>query len=128
SYGPEAFEGRAEYIVFLLTTVPLDLILFTQVLLSFWLFSYDKRKWLYVEMLKKVLLTGIIIAVGSIPIDAMLWPENIFFDTYPAVFWLVWFLYFKKSARVRIVFKERHWDWNTFHKRSNVQQTGQSPE
>ncbi len=111
NYNPLQWDSILHYLIFLITTVPGDFILLIQVYLSFSLLSESRRDWKHIETLKTVLFLNIIFSLFSIPFDLTLWPDNVIISVYSAVVSLIWFSYFKKSARVKYVFKEKNWDW-----------------
>ncbi len=111
NYNPVEWGNKFHYFLFIITTIPGQIFLLAQVVLSFFLISQKRRDWKYIEILKKILLADVIFSICSIPIDASLWPQNIFFDIYPAILSLIWFFYFKKSVRVEYVFKNKQWNW-----------------
>jgi hypothetical protein len=115
NYSPAQWDTMLHYFLFIITTVPNVLFLLAQVFLSFFLFSQNRRNWKYIETLKTVLLLDFAFSLLSIAIDAALWSASVFFSAYSAVLSLIWFFYFKRSARVRYVFKDRNWDWETLH-------------
>jgi hypothetical protein len=115
NYNPSEWDNKLHYFLFILTTIPGDIFLLGQVFLSFYLISQNRRDWKYIEILRKVLLANLIFSLGSIPIEATLWPQSVFFTIYSAVLSLIWFFYFKKSIRVQYVFKDKQWNWEIFH-------------
>jgi hypothetical protein len=115
NYIPSEWDNKLHYFLFIITTIPGDIFLIAQVVLSYYLISQARRDWKYIEILRKVLLADFVFSVGSIPIEATLWPQSIFFSIYSAILSLIWFFYFKKSVRVEYVFKNKQWNWELFH-------------
>ncbi len=115
NYNPSEWDNNLHYFLFIITTVPDDIFLLAQVFLSFYLISQNRRDWKYIEILRKVLIANFAFSIGSIPIEATLWPQSVFFSIYSAMLSLIWFFYFKKSVRVQYVFKDKQWNWEIFH-------------
>jgi hypothetical protein len=118
NYNPARWDTALHYFLFMVTTVPSNLFLLAQVWLSFSLLRQKGRDWKHIELLRTVLILDVAFSILSIPIDAKLWPEGIFFSSYSGVLSLIWFFYFKKSIRVQYVFKDKHWDWALLHPKS----------
>jgi len=126
NYNPSGWDDKLQYFLFIITSIPGDIFLIAQVVLSFYLISQKRRDWKYVEMLKKVLLASFIFSVASIPVDLSYWPESSFFTIYSAILAIIWFFYFKNSLRVQFVFKEKVWDENTIYSSPAVKKNNQS--
>jgi hypothetical protein len=110
NYAYGEWTNKFHYFLFIMTTVPADFCLLAQFVLSFFMISLKSRDWKYIELLKKVLLANIVFSFCSIPVEASLWPSNIFFSVYSAVVSLIWYFYFMRSIRVEYVFKLKQWD------------------
>jgi hypothetical protein len=115
NYNPLEWDDNFHYFLFIITTIPGDIFLLAQVILSFFMISQKRRDWKYIEILKKVLLADFVFSVCSIPIEASLWPASAFFSVYSAILSLIWFFYFKKSVRVQYVFKDKLWNAEIFY-------------
>jgi hypothetical protein len=110
NYNPLEWDDKFHYFLFIITTIPGEIFLLAQVFLSFFLLSKKRRDWKYIEILKKVLLADVVFSAVSIPIEVSLWPVSIFFSVYSAILSLIWFFYFRNSARVQYVFKDKLWN------------------
>ena len=114
-YNPIQWGNKLHYFLFILATIPFYIFLLIQVFLSFYLLPTNRRDWKHIKVLKTTLFLSFVFSLLSVPIGINLWPDSVFLDVYSAVLSLLWFLYFKRSSRVKIVFKDKNWNWDALY-------------
>ena len=123
NYNPLEWDDKFHYFLFIITTIPGEILLLAQVLLSIYLLSKKRRDWKHIEILKKVLFADVVFSAISIPIEVSLWPVSVFFSIYSAILSLIWFFYFRKSVRVQYVFKDKLWNPEILYPSVKVKKT-----
>ena len=109
-FDPVAWDDKKLYMLFLTTTVPDLIALFSQVGLSFWFIQKRERQNArMLHYLKLVLLCDLIFSLLALPLDLRYWPSSVWWDMYSIVWPLIWFLYFSRSKRVDRVFVRQDW-------------------
>jgi hypothetical protein len=116
NYNPFAWDDKSQYFLFIITTIPNDVLLLSQLVLSIPMMSKKHRDWKYIKILQYVLIAEFLFSLISIPVEFKYWPESVPFSIYSSVFSLIWFLYFRQSARVYHVYKLKQWNWEVFHR------------
>lgn len=110
---PTAWESSSQYVWFVLSTAPVLLALVAEVAIA--TFLLFRRSESTVALLKSALSCLVVASAAAIAIDFAYFNEgvNLFFDGLTLFFAVVWLAYFYRSARVRRVFVEHNWDYES---------------
>lgn len=110
---PAAWDSSNQYVWFFLSTAPVLLALVAEVAIATYLLF--RRSEFTVALLKRALLCLVVTSSAALAIDLAYFDEgvNIFFDGLTLFFAVVWLAYFHRSARVRRVFIDRNWDYES---------------
>ncbi len=113
NFNPMNWENKSRYFLYIITTVPGYVFLLSQILLSYYLLSEIRRDWKHIQILRKILLADFIFSVFYIPIEITYWSltGSTILNGFSAMVSLIWYFYFKKSIRVKCVFKDKAWNW-----------------
>ena len=107
------------YYIFSMTTTVLNLLLqLAQVGLTYFMLFKSRWDWRHVEIMKKVLLASMVFAVVVAALDISLWPQGTIPHIFSGAVYLTWLLYFRRSIRVQLVYKDKQWDWDRLHAKS----------
>jgi len=112
NYVPSLWEDKTLYLLFLMTTLPVQIILMAQVAVASILLK--RREWRYVGILKLILVVDILVTLFAAGIDVFYFPENLAFDFLSLIWPAVWLPYFLRSTRVRHVFQTHDFHTSPF--------------
>ncbi|MFH0812459.1 MAG: DUF2569 family protein [Pseudomonadota bacterium] len=111
---PGQWDRANLYVLYILSTVP---VLVTTAL-EVWaatklLFRRSEKN---VAFLRKILVALMVVSAAALTIDLAYFKEavTLYFDIVTLIFSLVWFAYFLKAKRIRLVFIENAWDHSTY--------------
>jgi len=111
---PSRWDSSLRYVLFLLSTAPVLLAQVSEVAAgTLLLFSRNQGN---LKLLRATLLALTVTSGAALVIDVAYFSESVtlFFDALTFGFACIWFVYFWKSRRVRVVFVERAWDYAVF--------------
>ena len=115
NFNPDLWSDKSLYSLYLLSTVPAYLATLTEVIVGSMLLRIRLRNTRTLDWLRAVLLISFIFAAISLVIDFLHWPDSVTLDLVPLFTSILWFLYFTKSRRVALVFKQANWDANVMY-------------
>lgn len=120
---PSNYDNKIDFYFNMFTSVPTNLCIVLEIVLCILLMAQGTRNIKYVSILKNVLFTDVIISAVSLPLQII--SENYIGAVISFAHVLlssIWFFYFKKSGRVKMVFEDNNWDYNEFIliKKTNV--------
>lgn len=108
---PSIWQNSILYVFFCLSTIPVLLVQAFETIAGTLLLTYRDEK--NVRLLRKALVALALTSGASLGIDIAYFQEgaSIFFDVLTLLFSIIWFFYFTKSQRVRLVFFEKNWTY-----------------
>jgi len=115
NFNSELWDNPALYTLYLISTIPAYIVTLGEVTVGSMLLSHRFRNPQTVNWLRIVFVVSFVFGLIALLIDSAHWPESIAFDLLPVVGSILWFLYFTRSKRVQLVFKERNWDPNIIY-------------
>lgn len=104
-----------QYILYLLTTIPSDILLFIELIFASMLLNKKFRNRKIYNWLRITIAATFGFSLLALAVDSYYWPENSIFDILAIVTSGAWLLYFTFSARARMVFIENNWDPDSIH-------------
>ena len=108
NYVPESFDDSTKYHLVLASAVPTLILFCVQLAIGTILISV--RTWDLLRLLRWVMCAEVLAGLIGTAIDAIYFPDNLFFDFLTVVPAVLWVAYFFKSRRVVHVFGSH--DWN----------------
>lgn len=115
NFDPTIWEDKALFTLYLISTIPSYIAMLAEVLVGSMLLAKRFKNPQTVNSLRIVLAASFVFGLLGLLIDSAHWPKNVAMDLLPAAMSLLWFFYFTKSTRVRLVFKEGNWDSNIMY-------------
>lgn len=115
NFNPDLWSDKSLYSLYLLSTVPAYIATLTEVIVGSMLLRIRLRNTSTLDWLRAVLLISFMFAAISLIIDFLHWPDSVTLDLFPLFASILWFLYFTKSRRVALVFKQANWDANLMY-------------
>jgi len=121
-YQPSGWEDKALYTLFIISTLPSYLLKLLEATVASLLLFKRYRTQQFINYLKYVLITEIVIQGMTLFIDYYHFPDNLVLTVMVGILALVWYLYFNSSFRVYCVLSHPDWRWNYENfKKSNSQ-------
>ena len=119
---PEGWEDRAQYSLFIISTVPMYLVKIIETIFATRLLVKSQRNSNNVKVLRYILLASVVVYATSLAIDYYNFPDNIALSIFGFVFATIWALYFFVSYRVNYVLSNwsGEWDYPSFKQRVTV--------
>lgn len=112
---PSSFDSTKDYLIFIFTAIPTNICILIEIVLCVLLMVQSTRSLKYVKLLKVVLLIDLVVSAISLPIEIT---GNNNSEALVSFMHLllssIWFLYFKKSLRVKMIFDGNSWDYGKF--------------
>lgn len=114
NYTPANWDDSSLYTLYLISTIPVDIGHFAEVVIASLLLTAKFRNKITVNWLRGVFGYLFVFSLLGLLIDFSHWPESITYEFIGLAWPIVWFFYFTKSRRVGLVFKMQKWDFNKF--------------
>jgi len=106
---PSAWNDKGRYALFLFTAISNDVLIMAQFIVSMMIISKRFRDWRYVNYLRIILLSQIILSLIILPVDLSISPESVLLDVISTIAPAIWLSYFTFSKRVRSVYRDKDW-------------------
>ncbi len=108
SYVPENFDDTKLYVLFLISTLP-GLLLYA-LKFAVGTFLYSARTPEMLTLMRRVMITEMIVDIVGAWIDAGFFPDNLPLTILTLIQNSIWLTYFYKSSRVKHVFQAQDWE------------------
>jgi hypothetical protein len=115
NFNAELWDDRALYTLYLLSIIPAYVATFAELTVGSLLISKRFRNPQTVNWLRITFVGSFVFALIGLLIDSAHWPESVAFDFFPLIGSALWFLYFTRSKRVDLVFRQANWDPNVMY-------------
>ena len=122
NYNPAGWENETIYILFLISTLPLYIILLVEMIFATKLLIKSKRNPKNVKILRNILVASVIINLIIFGIDYSYFPDNLAISGLALFLSGIWCSYFIVSERVKYVFENwsGNWDYQSFKDRKTI--------
>jgi membrane protease YdiL (CAAX protease family) len=107
TYGPSNWHEPSLYMLFLLSTLPAEIVLLVEEVVSAILLQ--TRAWRLINFLRGILVARLLFGLLSIAIDKSRFPGGLARRSAEVILSTIWLLYFSNSTRVKQVFKTHDW-------------------
>lgn len=111
NYTPGSWDTISLYVLYLLTTVPGDLLLLAQVIvISLKLIPEERRDWKSINLFRLLLLASLFFSIVSLVVDLYFFPDAVAFAVFGIAFPVISLLYFSTSKRVRAIYLYKNFE------------------
>jgi len=103
-FDPSYWESTATYTSWLLTIMPMKILLVWEATILLPGSRENRRKWQIILLIRKIISIQLVTLIFLLIYDYYMWPEFILLDLIPLVQTPIWLAYFYKSKRVKNIF------------------------